>query len=57
MPMRSRSVRVAMELATTMGEESTERVGLKCNSASQTPSSPMSSAVSTSRNPSAKDRA
>ena len=29
MPIRRRWVRVAMELATTMGDDSTERTGLK----------------------------
>ena len=53
MPMRSRRVRVAMLLAMVMGDDSTDRSGVKCISASQAPSKPHASAVSTSSNPSA----
>lgn len=51
-PIRSRLVRVAIELATTIGADSTERAGVKCISPSHTPSSPQASAASTTSNPS-----
>src|SRR5262249_46172923 len=49
MPTRKRLVRVAIEQATIMGAESTERLGLKCISPNHTVSSPAASAMSTSR--------
>ena len=54
MPIRRRLVRVAMELATTIGAARTERVGVKCISPSHTPSSPHASAASTRSKPSRK---
>ncbi len=54
MPTRMRLVLVAMELAMVIGEDKTDRSGLKCNSASQAPSRPHSSAASTSLKPSLK---
>ena len=50
MPMRTRWVRAAIQLATRRGAESTERAGLTSISASQTMSSPHASAASTSSN-------
>src|SRR5437879_3659501 len=50
-PIRKRVVRVAIELATTIGAASTDRAGVKCISPSHTPSSPHASAASTSSNP------
>ena len=51
-PMRRRLVRVAIEPATTIGAESTERAGVKCISPSHTPSSPQASDASTRSKPS-----
>jgi hypothetical protein len=51
-PIRRRFVRVAIELATTIGAESTDRAGVKCISPSHTPSSPHASAASTTSKPS-----
>src|SRR5918996_987206 len=48
MPTRNRLVRVTIELATTIGAESTARLGLKCVSPNHTVSSPICSARSTS---------
>src|SRR5438034_2986548 len=47
MPTRNRLVRVAIEQATMIGAESTERLGLKCISPNHTVSSPEASARST----------
>ena len=43
-------MRVAIELAIVMGDDNTDLPGLKCNSASQAPSSPQDSAASTNAN-------
>src|SRR5262245_18169889 len=53
-PTRSRFVRVAIEQATMIGAESTERLGLKCISPNHTVSNPDFSAKSTSSKDSLK---
>jgi len=46
-PILARRVRPAIAVATTSGEESTDRSGTKCSSASQIASTPKRSAAST----------